>query len=242
MQLKGKAHKKVPSVAPPTILMTEAKPVRPSNPAPDRCAIDPTICYAIDGLIEGMEKLRFPMEMLQMPVRVFAMELKIEGYEMPEEVWNKLQEYTCEQQAGIIIELIRSVHLHQALSRLKVGPGPLGSLKGREHLALPIELAGETNCREKLELVKPLLPRFGLDKGATQGKTGGIDYPSVMSLFFRNRKQFFKVYGLEDQAGIYRFLTSMSKYFGSWPEVLSEPFRDEEIARDAINQIAVHYF
>lgn len=241
MQERGKRRKLSPDIAPPTTLLATKKPASPGE-APNRCAIDPLICFAIDGLIEGLEKVHFPMETLSMPVGHFKMQLKLEDFEMPENVWILLQDYTCEKQAEIIMEIIRNIHLCTALNRLKMGEGPLGSLKGREHLALPIELAGATHFRGILDEVKPLLPKFGLDKGATQGKTGGQDYPSVINLFFRNRKQFFKVYGMDSQAEMYGFLTSMSRNYKGWPKPLSEPFRDGETARDAINQIAVHYF
>jgi len=239
-QVRG-TGKTPPTVAPPTTLLNNA-PTEPIRQAPTRCAIDPLVCYAIDGLIEGMERVHFPMEILPVSVEYFKMQLKIEDYEVPDEIWAEFQEYSCEEQAKIIMEIIRSVHLFTALNRLKGGEGPLGSLKGREHLALMLELTGETYVRETLEKVKPLLPKLCLDKGATQGKAGGVDYPSVMNLFYRNRKQFFKVHGLESYAGMYNFLRNISVRLPDWPEALSRPFRDEATAMDAINQIAIHYF
>lgn len=235
--------KMTPLATPQTVLLSKA-PTGPIKGAPKRCAIDPTVCYAIDGLIEGLEDVHFSFEILPMSVKHFKMQLKLEDYEMSEEVWKKLQGYSCDEQAKIIMAMVRNVHLCRALDRLRGGEGPLGRLRGCEHKALPLALAGETNCREILEELKPLLPRFGLDKGATRGKTGGVDYPSVMNLFFRNRRQFFQVYRIEgDYTAMLRFLMAM-KYRPNldWPEALTKPFEDEDTARDALNQIAVHYF
>lgn len=200
--------------------------------APSRCPIDPLVCYAIDGFIEGLQNAKFPMGILP---TYFERELKVEGYEMPDQIWDAINLMNCAEQAEIIYEMIRSVHVSRALFNVRKGENPLGFLEERKHLALPVELAGATHFRKILDELIPLLPRFGLDQGSVWGKTGRVEYPSVLNLFYKRRAQFFRVHQLDTYEGMMHFLTHLPEELPDWPLILSGPFQDEETAISAID-------
>lgn len=234
-QVNGPKKQNLTPIAPPTVLLGKA----PIATAPKRCPVDPIICYAVDGFPDGLEKVGFDMESITQDL---LRDLKRDESKMPEPIWRRINLLSCDQQAKVIMESVRNIHLEQALYNVRIGSEvPLGALRGAEHLALPIELAGAPHFFDLLEKTKPVLPRLGLDKGATQGKTGGVAYPSVEHLFYKNRAQFFRVYGLETYDGMFHFLQCLPSRLPDWPRRLAEPFRNEEIVLDAINQIAIHY-
>lgn len=206
--------------------------------APTRCPINPLVCYAVEGFIEGLEDAGFPMEIL--PAN-FSRELKLTDYEMPERVWHEINQWACDQQAKVILSIIRRVHLNRAVYRLEMARTAPKTLEDQLYRLLPLELTGRRYVLETTDELKPLLSRFGLDKGVIWGKTGKAEYPSVEHLFCKTRAQFFRVYGLETYEGLYNFLRQMPSRLPDWPEELATLFRDETVVMDTINQIATHY-
>lgn len=196
---------------------------------------------AIRGYLKGLEEEEFPMEILP---GNYADLLENKKYEIPDEVWDEVNLMNCNRQAKVAYPICEEVHLARALNAIRIGDGPLGILKGREHLALPLELAGKWHFIQMTKSLHPLFKQFGLDKGTTQDKTNdGIYYPSMVNLFLRRRKAMFEYYKLDNYDAMYRFVASASSRVKGWPEELSAPFyANWELCLDAINQIAVHYF
>ena len=195
---------------------------------------------AVQGYLKGLKEEEVPEE--KFPDN-FATLLEGEGYEIPEELWDEINLANCARQAKMAYPIFQEVHKGRALNAIRIGGGPLGILKGREHLALPLELAGKWHFEQMTKSLHPLLMRFGLDKGATQDKRGGIAYPSMVNLFLRRRKEMLERNNLQNYDAMYRFIATGSSRVEGWPKELTKPFAEDwELCLDAINQMAVHYW
>ena len=139
----------------------------------------------------------------------------------------------------MIYVMIRSAHIWSALQLASSSKG--APLKGKEHLGLPLELAGEANLVQMLTKIEPLLPRLGLDKGITRGEGNGVNYPSVLTLFYKNRAQFFRVNNLERITDLCRFVMNLRDRMPNWPERLARIYRDPEAALNACDLIEANY-
>lgn len=195
---------------------------------------------AAKGFMKGLAEEDF--DMCYLPEN-FQELLEDPNYQMFEGIWAELNKWECSEQAPMIFAVAREVHLARALKGIRTGEGPLGILRGHEHLALPIEMAGRWHYAQLVKGLHPILKRFGLDKGAVQGKTGGIAYPWALKYFVRKRRELFEREHLDNYDSMFRFVARASDCIEDWPAELSRPFdRDWELCLDAINQIAVHYY
>ena len=173
----------------------------------------------------------------------FQESLEDPNYQMYEGIWAKINAWECSEQAPLIFAVAKEVHMARALKGIRTGEKPLGILRGREHLALPLELAGKFHFTQLVKGLHPILRRFGLDKGAVQDKTGGITYPWAVKYFSRKRRELFEREHLDNYDSMFRFIAYASSRLEDWPPELSRPFdRDWELTLDAINQVAVHYY
>ena len=195
---------------------------------------------AARGFIKGLEEADFDMECLP---DNFQKLLEGPNYEVPNDIWRKVNEWTCPEQAPVIYAVLKEIHLARALNGVKIGEGPLGIMRGREHLVMPIELAGRTHCIQMTKGLHPTLKRFGLDKGAVQDKVSGVAYPWVEKYFLKQRHELFIRENLESYDRMLRFIICVSDRVKDWPEELSLPFHNDlELCLDAVNQIGTHYF
>lgn len=223
--------------------ITTTMPLSPlSQKPPERLPTDPFIYYAIDGFLRGLEEVGFAMDTLP---EDFRRQLRKEDYEMPDNIWTEINELTLMEQAKVIYWALWHIHLCQALylalTVTKEGENPRETFRGREPLALPILLAGEANFRKTLEKLKPLLPKFGLDKGATRDLTSNANYPEVIRLFYKMRSDFFRFYLKENYDEMYRFIKEPRNIVPEWPQVLSTLYRTEEDILIVINKVGTWF-
>ncbi|MCR5700146.1 MAG: hypothetical protein K6G49_01805 [Candidatus Saccharibacteria bacterium] len=199
---------------------------------------------AAKGFIKGLEEAGFNMELLP---DNFQKLLEDPNYQVPDDIWMMLNEWTCDKQAAVIYTILEEVHLARALNGVRTGEGPLGIMKGHEHLIMPIELAGRTHCDQMASDLHSTLKRFGLDKGAVQGKLGGVSYNWVTKLFQEKRDEFFNKYQLRIYDNMFRLVAYVSGYVEDWPEELSLSSRIKDtrlcldVCLDAMNQIGTHF-
>ncbi len=195
---------------------------------------------AAKGFMKGLAEEDFELRYLP---EDFEFLLADPNYQMHEGLWAEINKWECTEQAVLVFAVAKEVHLARALKGVRTGEQPLGILKGREHLALPIELAGKFHYSQLVKGLHPILKRFGLDKGVVQDKTGGITYPWAIKYFTKKRQELFKSQGLDNYENMFRFIARASDYLEDWPWELSRPFdRNWELTLDAINQVAVHYY
>ena len=165
------------------------------------------------------------------------------NYQMHEGIWAEINKWECSEQAPMVFAVAKEVHMARALKGIRTGEGPLGILKGREHLALPLELAGKFHFIQLVKGLHPVLKRFGLDKGAVQDKTGGITYTWATKYFVKKRRELFETEHMDNFRDMYYFIARASDRLDDWPAELSRPFdRNWELVLDAIDQVAVHYY
>ena len=195
---------------------------------------------AAKGFMKGLAEEDFDMRYLP---ENFQELLADPDYVMFEGIWAELNKWECAEQAPMVFAVAKEVHTARALKGINTGEGPLGILKGREHLVMPIELAGRFHHIQLVKGLHPILRRFGLDKGAVQDKTGGITYPWADKYFVKKRRELFERENLYNYDSMFRFVARACDRLDDWPVELSRPFdRNWELTLDAINQIAVHYF
>ncbi|MBQ3409929.1 hypothetical protein IJG66_01045 [Candidatus Saccharibacteria bacterium] len=195
---------------------------------------------AAKGFMKGLALEDFELRYLP---ENFQELLENPNYQMHEGIWAEINKWECAEQAPLIYAVAKEVHLARALKGIRTGERPLGILKGREHLAMPLELAGKYYYTQLVKGLHPVLKRFGLDKGVVQDKTGGVTYPWAVKYFAKKRRELFEREHLDSYDNMFRFVARASDHLGDWPSELSRPFdRDWELALDAINQIAVHYY
>ena len=163
-------------------------------------------------------------------------------YHISDDLWGEVNRLSCEQQAQIIYRMVYAVHIWSALQAVKQRPAPLGSLRGREHLGLPLEMAGEDNVVRILDRLTKILPSLGLDKGVTMGEGNGVMYPLVMTFFYKTRVQFWKRYGIDASfATMCRFIMRIRTKIPNWPPELAKVYEDYEVALDACDRISMNY-
>ena len=194
---------------------------------------------AIRGYLRGLEAEGYPMETLPSD---FARLLENPDYELSAPMWNELIRWDFGRQAKAAYPIFEEVHLWRALRAIQIGGGPLGILKGREHLALPLELAGKFHFEQMTKELHPLLMRFALDKGATQDRldASGINYPELNRLFYAKRRALHENYNLKSYDALARFIMGKSRTIG-WPKALYQPFANSpETMLDGIARYAEH--
>ena len=195
---------------------------------------------AAKGFIKGLANEDFDLRYLP---EDFEFLIADPNYQMHEGIWDEINKWECSEQAPLVYAVAREVHLARALKGIRTGEKPLGILKGREHLALPLELAGKFHFTQLVKGLHPTLKRFGIDKGVVQDKSGGITYPWAIKYFSKKRRELFEREHLDDYSSMFRFIARASDCLEDWPSELSRPFdRDWELVLDAINQVAVHYY
>lgn len=200
-----------------------------------------TLKAAIRGYLKGLEVADFQVDTLP---EGFAVLLEDPDYEIPTWMWEELIGWDYDRQALAAYPIFEEVHRWRALRAVQLGTGPLGVLKGREHLALPLELAGKFHFEQMIKELHHLLVRFVLDKGATQdlADAGGVTYPRLVKLFLARRRGMCQKYRLDSYDAMARFVAGGSAKVG-WPQALIRPFAGElESVLDAINLFAIHYF
>ena len=195
---------------------------------------------AAKGFMKGLREEEFDLRYLP---ENFQELLEDPNYLMHEGIWAEINKWECAEQAPLVFAVAKEVHTARALKGIRTGEGPLGILKGREHLAMPIELAGKYHFTQLVKGLHPVLKRFGLDKGVVQDKTGGITYPWAIKYFTKKRRELMETEHLDNYDNMFRFVARASDRLEDWPAELSRPFdRNWELVLDAINQIAVHYY
>lgn len=222
----------------------EVEPEAPLTPGEDLTKYsfeELTLKAAIRGYIKGLEAEGIDMDALP---GNFATLLEDPSYELPTWLWEELISWDYDQQAQASYPIYEEVHLWRALRAIQIGSGPLGILRGREHLALKLELSGKFHFERLAEELHPLMVRFTLDKGATQdlANAGSVAYPRSVKLFLARRRALCQEYGLDSYDKMARFIAGGSVNAG-WPRELSAPFADNlNLLLDAINQMAIHYW
>lgn len=210
------------------------------TPAVPKCTASPFTCYAAKGFVKMLDR-KFDEPFWP---QSFDRLLARSDYQVPDKFWNELNRLSCKEIDEIIYGIVAHVHMCEALYAVKWGTeeNPLGSLKGDEHLALPLPLAGEARFKSLLLELAPTLKRFGLDKTMTLGKNGGMVYQSAINLFFSKWHDFYRIYRLESSYyDLYLFIGNIRAKLDDWPEVLDDLFRTEDEIMTAINQVAMHY-
>ena len=205
-------------------------------PVPDRYEVETLMECLVIAFIEGLFDVGFDLKILASIPDVKA-KLMNRDYEMPECVWEEINKLSCDEQARVIYAMIRALHIWYAL---KLAENP-DELERKEFLMLPLELAGEKNFLSLLSEVKPMLPRFGLDKGRTQGEGNNVDYPTVLKVFFKTREQLFKVYHLESFESLAWFILRLDAKLDYWPESLTQVFDKSLVLLNAIDEVGQHY-
>lgn len=240
MHSREKARREVmaAAVTPPTKLITNASVRAELVPSGvEKYETDTLLKCLIYGFFEGLHDVDFDLKILA-GVPDIQQKLMDEAYELPDFIWGKINELSCEQQAWVIYIMMRFAHVRSALKMVRDPE----SLAGKEFLVLPLQLAGEDNFLDKLERVRPYLPRFGLNKGQTQGEVNGVDYPTVLSVFSGNREQFLRTYGLDNFEAMARFILTMDQRLDYFPEELMAVFRDSETLLNTIDNVGKYFF
>lgn len=234
---EGPIEIKIVAPLAPTKLATNAS-IRQElvPPSPDRYEAKMLMECLVTAFVDGLFDVGFDLKILASIPEVKA-KLMSRDFEMPDFAWEEINRLSCEEQARVVYAMIRAAHIWYALKLVDEAE----TLKGKEFLALPIELAGEKNFLSLLSEVKPMLPRLGLDKGRTQGEGCNVDYPTVLKVFFKTRTQFFRVYDLEDIESLAWFILELDTKLDYWPAKLTQAFNDSRTLLGAIEGVRRYY-
>lgn len=212
---------------PPTTLMTGAsirKQLVP--PMPERYHGTATEC-ALNGFFGGLDDVGFDLMVMSLVTNI-RQKMPSEEYLVPEVIWAQINELSTEKIAKVIYTMVRFVHVGRALE---------GSERPA-YLRLPLELAGEENFLAILDSLKPLLTRWGLDKGKTSAN--GLEYPAVIRLFAEERARIFRAHRLDDYLVLGDFILKAPLDY--WPDELAEPFRESgALLLEAMRGVGAHY-
>lgn len=223
-------------------------PMPAVNPeAPGRLPVDPFICYAMDGYLRGMNYLaglsrvsveNFAERLAAATPDDIRAALRNPNYVIPEELWLLGRSLSEEDHAKVVYAMVWHVHLCKAMHLVCVATpedgDPLETLRGREHLALPLELAGEKRFSELWDGVKKLLPDLGLDRWKKTDFYGNVEYPEVPKRYAVQREMLKRLCHLESHVGMERFLRHPSEamarvYPLRWPQELSVFYSDDAV-------------
>lgn len=224
--------------------------------APKRTPVDPLVCYVMDGFLRGLNLLansprisveNFAERLATAMPPDLRIKLRDPRYEIPEEMWLLIRELSEDEQARVIYTIIWHVHMCEAMYLVCVatprGGNPLETLRGREHLALPLELAGEARFWEIWAKVKEFLPKLGLDQWVSRDFRGNVEYPAVIARLVAQRELIMRLFHLDTHLGMEKFLRSPSAAMAKVPSLLGWPreldvFNSDEAILDTIARYA----
>ena len=229
--------RRIPAPPAPTKIITSASVRREMvPPIPERYQVETLMECLVIAFIEGLFDVGFDLKILAGEPDIKA-KLNSQDYEMPEYIWEEINKLSCDEQARVVYAMLRAMHVWYAFKLIEKPE----TFKGKEFLALQLELAGEANLLSLLAELKPMLPRFGLDKGRTQGEERNMDYPSVIKVFLRTRTQLCQVYNLEDDLSLGWFILAVDSKLDYWPRELVQPFNDSSTLLGAIAGVKQYF-
>ena len=212
-----------PAIPPTTLITRESIRAELVPPVPERYRTTTMAECAANGMFEGLDDVGFDLKIMAADPNI-KLRMLNENFKMPEFIWKKINLLSFDQIAEVNYTIVRFVHARNAYNAT-----------GYQRLIL--ELAGEDNFLSILEEVKPLLRRWGLDKGST--KANGLEYATVINVFIERRTKLFSVYGLNDYLALGDFI--LLNPLDYWPEELVEPFRDSATLLAAMNGVGKHF-